>query len=165
MCFKGSLVFLALVLILPLAFMASPVPVHAAGITIVPNSGTVGTSVQISGNGFAGRGATIHWDGKVILDKVPISEKGELTCDAEIPSGCKGNHTIKITDDSNWANSTASATFTVLPAITIFPKMGRANTSITVIGKGFATLEKDIKVTWDGTVLPPAAAANHLGLW
>jgi hypothetical protein len=165
MCFKWSLAFLALVLILPFIFIAYPVPVHAAGITIVPNSGTVGTSVQISGNGFAGRGATIHWDGKVILDKVPISEKGELTCDAEIPSGCKGNHTIKITDDSNWANSTASATFTVLPAITIFPKMGRANTSITVIGKGFATLEKDIKVTWDGTVLPTAAAANNLGLW
>jgi hypothetical protein len=33
------------------------------------------------------------------------------------------------------------------------------------MGNGFAPLEKDIRVIWDGTVLPTAAAANNLGLW
>ena len=166
MFFKGSLAFLALLLIMPLAFLlASPVPVHAAGVTIVPNSGIVGTSVQVSGNGFAGRVATIHWDGQVILSKVPISEKGELTCDIEIPSGCKGNHIIKITDDSNWTDSTASAIFTVLPSIKIFPKNARPYNSIMVSGSGFAPLEKDIKVTWDGVALPGSAQANERGTW
>lgn len=165
MRFKGSLAFLALLLILPLAFLASPVPVHAAGITVVPNSGTVGTSVQVSGNGFAGRLAAIHWDDQIILSKVPISEKGELTCDVKIPSACKGKHIIKITDDSNWTDSTASAIFTVLPGITIFPKIGRQYTSVTVMGKGFAPLEKDIRVTWNGIVLPSSVKANERGIW
>lgn len=34
-----------------------------------------------------------------------------------------------------------------------------------VTGKGFAPLEKDIKITWDGIVFPNSAAANNLGIW
>jgi hypothetical protein len=165
MHFKGSLIFLALIVTLPLIFMASPVPVHAASIVIVPTSGIVSTSVQINGNGFSGHLATIHWDDQPILSKVPISETGELTCNLEVPSACRGNHTIKITDDSNWAGSTASTTFTVLPGITIFPRIGRTNATVTVIGNGFAAYEKDIRITWDDTVLPASTAANHLGTW
>ncbi|MGB8707506.1 MAG: IPT/TIG domain-containing protein [Dehalococcoidia bacterium] len=88
-----------------------------------------------------------------------------MAFDLQVPPACKGIHTIKITDDSNWTSSTASATFTVLPGITIFPRIGWPYTSITVTGNGFACFEKDIKVTWDKTVLPISAAANHLGIW
>lgn len=162
---KVLLVFLAIIIVLPFIFMASPVPVHASNISIGPASGTISTSIHINGNGFSGRLATIYWDKQIILSKVPISETGELTFDLQVPSACRGSHTIKITDDSNWTSSTASATFTVLPGITIFPRIGWPYTSITVIGNGFACFEKDIKVTWDKTVLPISAAANHLGVW
>jgi hypothetical protein len=145
--------------------MASPVPVHASNISIGPASGTISTSIHINGNGFSGRLATIYWDNQIILSKVPISETGELTFDLQVPPACKGSHTIKITDDSNWTSSTASATFTVLPGITIFPRIGWPYTSITVTGNGFACFEKDIKVTWDKTVLPISAAANQFGIW
>jgi hypothetical protein len=162
---KVLLTFLAIIIVLPLIFLASPVPVRASNITIAPTSGTVSTSVYISGDGFSGRLATIYWDNQIILSKVPISETGELTFDLQVPPACKGSHTIKITDDSNWTSSTASATFTVLPGITIFPRIGWPYTSITVTGNGFACFEKDIKVTWDKTVLPISAAANQFGIW
>jgi len=159
------LAFLAIIIVLPFLFLASPVPVRASNITIAPTSGTVSTSIHINGNGFSGRLATICWDNQIILSKVPISETGELTFDLQVPPACKGSHTIKITDDSNWTSSTASATFTVLPGITIFPRIGWPYTSITVTGNGFACFEKDIKVTWDKTVLPISAAANQFGIW
>ena len=162
---KVLLALLAIIIVLPFIFMASPVPVHASNISIGPASGTISTSIHINGNGFSGRLATIYWDKQIILSKVPISETGELTFDLQVPSACRGSHTIKITDDSNWTSSTASATFTVLPGITIFPRIGWPYTSITVIGNGFACFEKDIKVTWDKTALPISAAANHLGVW
>ena len=162
---KGLLVFVALIFTLPLIFLVSPIPVHAAGITIAPASGTVGTSVQVSGNGFSGRLATINWDDQIILTRIPISEAGELTCELKVPSDCKGNHIIKITDDSNWTSSTALATFTVLPGMQIFPRIGRPYTSVTIIGNGFSPLEKDIRVAWDGIVFPNSATANHLGIW
>ena len=162
---KVLFVFLALTVTLPLIFLASPVPVHAAGITVAPISGTVSTSIHISGNGFSGRLATIHWDNQIILSKIPISETGELTCNLKVPPACRGNHIIKITDNSNWTGSTASATFTVFPGITIFPRIGRTYTRVTVIGNGFAASENDIRITWDSAVLPASATADHLGTW
>jgi len=162
---RGLPVLLVLVFILSIVVLAYPVPVHAAGITISSASGTVGTSVEVSGNGFSGRLADVHWDNQVILSKVPISETGELTCNLIVPSACRGTHAIKITDDSNWTSSTASATFNVLPGITIFPRIGRAYTQITVIGNGFTCFERDIKVTWNGNVITGSATSNHLGTW
>ena len=163
--YKGLLVFLTLIIILPLMLLASPVPVHAAGINVFPTSGTAGTSIQVSGSGFSGSLATINWDNQIILSKVPISEKGELMFNLQVPSACKGNHIIKITDNSNWTSSTVSATFIVLPGIEIFPRIGRPYISVTVIGNGFAPFEKDIRATWDGIVFPSSATANHLGIW
>ena len=162
---KVLLAFLAIIIVLPFIFIASPVPVHASNLSIGPTSGTVNTSIHINGNGFSGRLASIYWDNQIILSKVPISETGELVFDLQVPPACKGSHTIKITDDSNWSNSTASATFTVLPGITIFPRIGQPYTSVTVTGNGFACFEKDIKVTWDKTVLPISATANQFGIW
>ncbi len=155
----------ALIIILFLTLLAFPIPVHAANIAVSPTSGTVGTSILISGNGFAGRSAIIHWDNQIVLTGIPISETGELTCNLKVPTAYKGSHTIKITDDSNWTSSTASATFTVLPQITIFPYIGRMYTPVTVIGNGFSAFERDIRITWDGNVLPTSTTANHLGTW
>jgi hypothetical protein len=163
--FKVLLAFLAVIIGLPVIFLASAVPVHASSITIAPTSGTVSTYIQVSGNGFAGRLASIYWDDQIILSKVPISENGDMTVELQVPPACRGGHTIKITDDSNWTASTASATFIVLPGIEIFPRIGQPYTSITVTGNGFACFEKDIKVTWDKTILPISTAANYLGVW
>lgn len=159
------LVLLVIAIIVPSLLLTSTVPVHASNITITPSSGTVGTTVHIEGSGFAGQLATVYWDNQSMLIKVPISEDGEFTLDFNAPADCKGTHTIRFIDDSNWTNSTASATFTVLPDISMFPSVGRPYSSITVTGRGFARLEKDIKVTWDKNVLPVSAAANYQGVW
>ena len=165
MHFKGSFILSALTVILVLLLLTSPASVHAAGVTVTPASGTVGISIQISGIDFSGRLASIYWDDQLILSKVPISETGELTVNIEVPPAYKGSHIIKITDDSNWTNSTASATFAVSPKITLFPHIGQPYSPVTVIGSGFASFEKGARVTWDGTLLPTSANADHLGQW
>ena len=157
--------FLAIIMILPFIFLGYTVPVYASNITITPASGTVGASVHISGNGFSGRLATIYWDELNILSRIPISDTGELTCDLPVPESCGGSHTVKISDDSNWADNTASATFTVLPGITIFPSTGVPSSEVIVTGNGFACFERDIQVTWNKTVLPMVTTANQFGVW
>jgi hypothetical protein len=156
---------LLLTILIPTLLFASPAPVHASDMTTAPSSGTVGTIVHIEGNGFSGGLATVYWDSRSLLSKIPISEAGDLIFDFQVPSDSKGIHTIRISDDSNWANSTASATFTITPGITVFPSVGRPYSSITVTGSGFTRLEKDIKVTWDKNVVPVTATANYDGLW
>ncbi len=157
--------FLAIIIILPFIFLGYPVPVYASNITITPASGTVGASVHISGNGFSGRLATIYWDELNILSRIPISDTGELTFDLQVPESCGGSHTIKISDDSNWADNTASATFTVLPGITIFPSTAVPSSEVMVTGNGFACFERDIQVIWNKTVLPMITTANQFGVW
>jgi hypothetical protein len=157
--------FLALTFTLLLILLVSPAPVYAVSISVTPTAGTVGTSIQINGNGFSGRLATIHWDDQIVLSKIPISETGELTCNLKVPSAPRGDHVIKITDDSNWTESTASTIFTVLPGIKTPPSVGQ-NANVIVTGNGFADSEKGIRITWDGTVLPTASTtANNLGTW
>lgn len=162
---KLFLGFLAIIIVLPFIFLAYPVPVYASDITIAPASGMVGTSAHVSGSGFSGRLATVYWDKQILFSKIPISETGGLTFDLQVPSACRGSHTVKITDDSNWTNSTASATFTVFPGITIFPNIGVPSTQVMVTGNGFSCFEKDIKVTWNKTALPTSATANQFGVW
>ncbi|MCJ7515548.1 MAG: hypothetical protein MUO89_06235 [Dehalococcoidia bacterium] len=163
--YKVLLTFLAIIIVVPFLFLGSPVPVHASNITVTPTSGTVGTSVRVSGDGFSGRLATIYWDKQTILGKIPISETGELTVDLQVPASCRGSHTIKIVDDSNWTGGTVSTTFAVLPGITIFPSIGVPSSQVMVTGNGFSCFEKDIKVTWNKTILPFTAAANQFGVW
>ena len=167
MYIKGLFITLALtIILLPLILLAFPIPVHATSITLNPTSGTVDTSILITGEGFVGQLATIYWDDQVILTDVPISETGELTCNLNVPHACKGDHVIEVTDDSHWTASTASFTFTVLPQIRIFPRIGREWTKATITGNGFAALERDIRITWDGNIPPSSpSTADSLGKW
>jgi hypothetical protein len=165
---KGLCLALGLsIVLLPLILLVFPIPVHAAtGITLAPTSGTVGTSVVISGEGFVGHLATICWDGQVIAQDVPITETGELSYSLDIPSACRGEHTIEVTDDSHWTSSTASSAFTVLPKIGAFPGIARPYTTVTIKGEGFAAFEKDIRITWDGNaVTSTTIAVDSLGKW
>jgi len=168
MYIKGLCFALGLsIVLLPLILLAFPVPVHAAaGITLDPTSGTVHSSVLISGEGFVGHLATIYWDGQVIVQDVPITETGELTYSLDIPSASRGEHIIEVTDDSHWTGSSASSTFTVLPQIRAFPRIARPYTRVTIKGEGFAAFERDIKITWDGNAVTGSPiAADSLGKW
>lgn len=162
---RTALVLTALVLIIPSIVLATAVPVHASSITITPSSGTTSTNVHIEGNGFSGGVATIYWDDQPTLNKIPISQNGELDFDFQVPTDSKGNHTIRISDDSNWTDSTAIATFTILPTISIFPTIGRPYSTIIVTGTGFGRLEKDIRITVDKYVVPTPITANYMGAW
>ena len=157
--------FLAILIVIPAMLLTFPTPSYASNISVTPTSGTVGAVVHIDGNGFSGRLGTVYWDDQTTLTKIPINDAGELSFDFKVPTDYRGSHIIKITDDSNWTNSTASAAITILPSISIFPSASRSYSSIMVIGKGFSRLEKDIRITWDKTVLPVSATANLLGVW
>ena len=164
---KGLFIALALtIILLPLILLVSPTPTYAASINVNPTSGTAGTSVLISGDGFVGHLAIIHWDDQEVATDVPISETGELTYSLNIPPACKGNHIIGVTDDSHWSGSSASFTFTVLPQIRVFPPVGKQRIGVTISGSGFTASEKDIKIIWDGNVLAgPTTAADISGKW
>jgi len=141
-------------------------PVHAASLTLNPDSGTVGTQVTITGDSFTGRLATIKWNGRIVAQNIPINEKGEFKHTVLIPRAAKGSHTIEVTDDSHWSGSTASAVFKIVPKIEASPKVARPNSEIMVLGTGFPAGETGITITWDGMdIKGTPASANLDGSW
>jgi hypothetical protein len=96
---------------------------------------------------------------------VPITD-GTFTASFTVPNASRGNHIIQVSDDSNWSGSTGSFNFTVLPKITIFPEISHLSPQFVVLGSGFASGEKDIKVMWDGTTLTSTlTTADVSGKW
>jgi len=146
--------------------LMAPSGVSATSITLDPDSGKMGAKVTITGDGFIGKMATIYWDDKKLVQNVPISKTGEINHKFDVPAATKGIHIVKVTDDSNWSNITASSNFSVRPSISCEPPWGKINTRIYIFGYGFATNEGDIKFTWDGTPLSKTPIqADKTGSW
>lgn len=157
---------LALLIIASAVFTFLPSRVYATSITLEPSSGVAGSKIALTGDGFIGKVATIYWDDKKIIQNVPVSKTGQINYNFEIPSSSKGTHIIKVTDDSNWSNITATANFSITPSITTEPPWGKINTRIYIFGYGFSPNESGIKYTWDAKPLSKSPIqADKSGSW
>ena len=156
----------AIMLLSLLLTIVFPHKVKAASITLAPLSGPVGSTIQINATDFTGALASIYWDDRLVAIDVPISDNGVFNYDLTVPSDCTGEHTILITDDSNWSGSTSSTTFHVEPQITMFPTTAQEWSRIDIKGTGFHRNERDIKILWDDTVsLNSPVTADKYGEW
>jgi len=143
-----------------------PSRAYATSIALDPSSGRSGTQVSITGDGFIGKVATIYWDDKKLVQNVPVSKSGQLNYKFDVPPASKGIHVVKVTDDSNWSNITASSNFSVSPSIICEPPWGKINTHIFAFGYGFAPNEGGIKLIWDGKQLTKSPVqADKIGSW
>jgi hypothetical protein len=143
-----------------------PSRAYAISITLDPSSGQSGMQITLTGDGFIGKMATIYWDEKRIAQNVPVSKSGQINYKFEVPPASKGSHTVKVTDDSNWSNITASSNFSVSPSIISEPPWGKVSTRIFMFGYGFAPNEGGIKFTWDGNQLSKSPIqADKMGAW
>jgi len=124
--------------------------VIAAGMTIDPDNGSVGTEVKITGVDFGGNDdITVEYDGVAIdieSGDTDTDSNGDFETTILIPESIVGEHTIKVIDESD---KEAEAVFTVEPEITIAPESGRVGERATVNGTGFADGE-DVTIKFDG---------------
>jgi hypothetical protein len=124
-----------------------------AAIVLNPTHAKVGTSVLITGSGFADTSAiTFTYDGSAIVPTdAPITSDGSggFTAHITIPAGVEGVHPVVATDASL---GTATANFTVDSFISISPSTQRIGGSTTVTGTGFATVSA-VTITIGGTTV------------
>ncbi len=156
----------ALLPVMLLVTLLVPSRAYATSITLDPGSGKMGSQITITGDGFIGKVATIYWDDKKLVQNVPISKSGEINHKFDVPPSSKGIHTVKVTDDSNWSNITASSNFSVKPSLLTEPPWGRTGARIYIFGSGFASNEGGIKFNWDGNLLSRTPIqADKIGSW
>ena len=157
---------LALLIIASAVLSFLPSRVDATSIMLDPSSGITGSKIALTGDGFIGKMATVYWDDKKIIQNVPVSKTGQINYSFETPPSSKGTHVIKVTDDSNWSNITATANFSITPSIMAEPPCGKINTRIYIFGYGFAPNEGGIKYTWDTKPLSKSPIqADKGGSW
>ncbi len=133
-----------------------------ASLADLPTSGTVGTVVLVSGNGFTASGSqsgalpvpvSVTWLGSVVCSDTTLgtNDLGSFTCGFPLPPSPYGTHNLTATDASK---VTASAPFKVLPTFLISPRYsptgpgyGPAGSTIAFSGTGFPA-SSSVAVTW-----------------
>ncbi len=106
-------------------------------ITIDPDEGTVGTSVEIIGTAFfPDEDIDIYYDGiDLTIDRgdTETDSSGEFSAYVTIPKSTTGKHEITVIQ----AENAVSAGFTLEPDVTVNPTSGVPDTLVTVLGTGF----------------------------
>ncbi len=124
--------------------------------------GPVGTYLTFTGTGFAaGHVANVSWsDG--LACSTTIGASGTFTCAFSIPATPFGNYTFLATDaPTGKKGDDASATFTVLPSLTLHGPVEAVGSNVTVVGEGFVANET-VSVTWSEG-LACSGSSNSLG--
>jgi hypothetical protein len=136
--------------------------VLAAGISVSPGTGAIGTTTTVSGNGFAANTTVrvfFNGSGGTQVGSPSSDGSGNLSFNFTIPSVTAGSYQIFATDGTN----AATTTFTVPSSLTLSPTSGGQNTSVSVTGAGFLSGE-GIVVSWDaGGNQVATATANGNG--
>lgn len=109
------------------------------GITLDPDEGTVGTKVEITGEGFDGKeDIVVEYDGTEldIEDGDDSTDSsGDFGCTVAIPQSTAGVHTVTVIGQDSEIE--AEAEFTVEPKISVNPASGTAGSTVSVNGTGF----------------------------
>jgi len=128
-------------------------------IEIYPESGQVGTRVEINGEKFGiSQKITAKYDDNSIdiaSGDTKTNEEGEFTCAIIIPESTLDTHAITVTDK---AGNEPEAEFSVKPKITIAPTSGAAGETIKVSGTGFKSRDY-LTITFDESIIsttPPS---------
>jgi hypothetical protein len=108
-----------------------------ASISLTPNSGEVGDTITVVGNGFRpNQLIKLTLNGEPVVSQ-PMTIRSDSTgCfDAEfdIPPSTSGGHQLKAADSSE----AAQATLTTLPKVSLSPSSGPINAEVTISGSGF----------------------------
>jgi len=125
-------------------------------LTINPTSGTIGTSVLVTGKGYLpNTRITITYAGLQIAttpSPVITDGNGNFTATITVPSTAGGAFTIAASDGTN----TGSATFTALSTLTSSLTKGSVGSSIPLIGSGF-TIGSTVVIRFDDTQIGTAS--------
>ncbi|MDD5312150.1 MAG: hypothetical protein PHO26_03810 [Dehalococcoidia bacterium] len=124
-----------------------------------PTQGMVGLEVTISGL-TDGASYKIKWDGVAIKQGIAGTTGAVYLI---VPESYGGEHSVIV--ESPPDTQIFSGTFAVVPNITIDPTSGVVGTAVTVVGRGFGVSEKNVAVTYEGTVVKSDLSANENGSW
>lgn len=136
-------------------------------VSISPENGVVGTSISVSGKGFAATESSIQliYDTSNLGNTVTAAANGSWSATVTAPTSYRGEHTIDASGATTLASNVANKTFTIKPAIVVNPLSCGVGCAVTVAGSGFANAETGINVMFDSTSIKTGLTADSSGAW
>lgn len=136
-------------------------------ISITPINGVVGTTITITGHGFAPSEANIAVtvDSAVVQSGITASSVGYWSTTFSAPAGGRGNRSIDAYGAVTPATTIANKDFYIYPQVKMDPTTGPVGTVITLIATGFAANESGIKVLYSGKEIRSGITADANGSW
>ena len=126
-------------------------------LTRAPTSGIVGTTITLTGYGYASSSlVTVKWDGMVLATSpasVMTDSSGAFVATVLAPVGEPVSHEIVVSD----AGGSVTQTFTLTRNIVLSPNIGPTGTTVQVAGSGFLA-SNPITITLDNVVVPTTPA-------
>ena len=136
-------------------------------VKVAPTSGTVGSSVTVSGTGFTPSATvSLTYDGSLLQTSpgsVSTTSGGSFTATFTVPPSTSGPHTIAAADADSNRNTTS---LRVLPSLVLTSPVAVVGGSVQVSGNGFAP-SSAVTLTYDGLPItnsvPPSVATGATG--
>ncbi|MBN1374721.1 MAG: hypothetical protein JXA01_01060 [Dehalococcoidia bacterium] len=149
-----------LILIIILTSFLSPfimVTPSNAAVSVNPLQGNVGSVSYVSGL-TDNTTYVIRWDGQTLgSGTVPMGGSVSFS----VPVSPRGQHSLTVENPASTV--VLSVLFLVRPFIEVLPISGTADSLITVIGRGFAALESNIRLTYDTDIVARNITADPVG--
>ena len=138
-----------------------------ASISLDRTSGASGSSVKVSGSGFAAneKNIVVTFDGKTAGSPTSADGTGNWSLDVAIPPTNTGSHIIGAKGQTTPVSSVPTVTFTSLPTIKLDKTSSPAGTTVNISGEDFAVRETSIAVLFDGQQVTGDITADARGSW
>ena len=121
--------------------------------------GPVGSSVGVTGDGFAANTAfSVSWNSSVTLCTGTSNVSGGLSCSFLVPTSPGGDHLYNVTQGA----TTVQQSFRVTSSIAVSPASATVGSTVTVTGTGFAAFSA-YKVLWNDTQVLCSGSTNVNG--
>jgi hypothetical protein len=141
------------------------------GLTISPETGSVGTNVTVKGLGFAKNEEGIELmyylndSYETVERNIIANAQGSWETTFRIPSSTRGEHKLDAQGAVSRLYEVKDATFKVTPEISLDKSSGIVGESITMTGSRFAANEKGIQILFAGQAVVTGIKANAQGDW
>ncbi len=136
-------------------------------ITLTKTSGTVGSSLTVTGAGFAANepGIQVTLNGTVIGSTIQAGASGAWSSTITVPVLPAGSYPVGAGGSATTSASVPTQSFNVTAAFALGKTSGIPNAVINVNGSGFASGEQNITLAWDGNSIGSPITAGANGSW
>ncbi len=138
---------------------ASVILTATAFLQLSLSSGTVGSIVTATGQGFGSQSAyTLMWNGSTSLCTGTTTANGGFVCTFNIPSAPGGSATLTAVG----SGFSPTATLQVVPSLSLSPSAGPVGSGVTATGNGFGA-RAAYSVDWNSTTTLCSGTTNANG--